>query len=153
MLQESRYGTHMVSGANAYGVIQILPSTGRLIAEDLGLDFEAEWLFDPGYNIRLAAWYLGALAKRFQGQLPLAIASYNGGPRLLSFHLKQYPGLDMEELIESLPAHQSRNYTRKVMEHLYRYLSIYTPPQYGRSVMEQLISDEVNTVEEAEPSY
>jgi len=153
MLQESRYSPEMISGAKAFGVLQILRSTAKRIAEDNQLPYEDAWLFDPGYNIRLAAWYLGALARRFQGQLPLAIASYNGGPRLLSFHLHQYPGLDLESTLESLPAHQSRNYARKVMEHLHRYLAIYTSPQTLRSVMERLITDRVEARQLNEPSY
>ncbi len=153
MLQESRYGTQMISGAKALGVLQILPSTSRKIAKDIGIPYKEEWLFEAGYNIRQAAWYLGSLAKRFQGQLPLAIASYNGGPRLLSFIMTQYPDLEMEELIESMPTHQSRNYARKVIEHMHRYLAIYASKSERIRVMRSLFPRSLNRTEGPEPSY
>ena len=153
MLQESRYGTQMISGANAFGVLQILPSTARKIAIDIQVPYTERWLFDAGYNIRQAAWYLGALAKRFRGQLPLASASYNGGPLLLSFHMKQYPDLEMPELIEALPTHQSRNYVRKVIEHLHRYLGIYESAERRLKVMRSLFPKSLNRNDGTTPAY
>lgn len=153
MLQESRYGTQMISGANARGVLQILPSTARKIASDIGVPYEERWLYDAGYNIRLAAWYLGALKRRFKDQIPLASASYNGGPLLLSFHMKQYDNLEMPELIEALPTHQARNYVRKVIEHLHRYLAIYTTSGERDSVMRSLFPVALNRNEGTIPGY
>ena len=153
MLQESRYGTHMISGANARGVLQILPSTARKIASDIGVPYEESWLYDAGYNIRLAAWYLGALNRLFMKQTPLASASYNGGPLLLSFHMKQYPTLEMPELIEALPTHQARNYVRKVIEHLHRYLAIYASSAERDSVMRSLFPAALNRTEGNIPNY
>lgn len=154
MLQESRYGEMMVSGANAYGLIQILPSTGRLLARDEGLPFShPDDLFDPGYNVRLAAAYLAGLNGRFRGQLPLSVASYNGGPKLLSFHMKQNPGLDLDILIETLPAHQSRNYTRKVIEHMHRYATIYGTDGSRRALMSQSVAQKTNYDEAPGPEY
>lgn len=153
MLQESRYGTQMISGANARGVLQILPSTARKIASDIGVPYEEAWLYDAGYNIRLAAWYLGALKRRFMDQIPLASASYNGGPLLLSFHMKQYDNLEMPELIEALPTHQARNYVRKVIEHLHRYLAIYATSGERDSVMRSLFPVALNRNEGTVPAY
>jgi len=153
MLQESRYGTHMISGADARGVLQILPSTARKIAIDIGVPYEEEWLYDGAYNIRLAAWYLGALNKRFQSQTPLASASYNGGPLLLSFIMKQYPTLDMLELIESMPTHQARNYVRKVIEHYHRYLGIYRSAEERKVSMRKLFPAKLSRKEGTIPAY
>jgi soluble lytic murein transglycosylase len=154
MLQESRYGPHMVSGAKAYGLIQILPSTARLIAKDIGLVHRSpDELFDVAVNVRMGAYYLGALAKRFGDQLPLSIAAYNGGPRLLSFHMKQYPGLDLEALLESLPAHQSRNYARKVLEHMHRYAAIYGTPKDRVALMSRAAGLTASYADGDAPSY
>ena len=153
MLQESRYSPYAVSNAPAYGVLQLLRRTARRICDGLTIGYDPHDLFEAGTNIRLGAWYLGALARRFHGQLPLAVASYNGGPKLLSFHMDTHKGLDMETLIEDLPTHQSRNYVRKVLEHYYRYLAIYASPAERDEQMKALIPDQVDTTYEQEPSY
>ncbi|NUN16080.1 MAG: transglycosylase SLT domain-containing protein [Myxococcales bacterium] len=153
MLQESRYGPEMISGAKAFGLIQILRSTARRISRDIGVEYDPELLFDPGYNLRLGGAYLAALTRRFHGQLPLGMAAYNGGPLLLSFHMKQYPGLTLPESIESLPTHQSRNYARKVVEHMHRYLALYESPQNRKKVMEMGVRQELNYSELSTPDY
>lgn len=153
MLQESRYGPEMISGAKAFGLIQILRSTARRIARDIGVEYDPELLFDPGYNLRLGGAYLAALTRRFQGQLPLGMAAYNGGPLLLSFHMKQYPGLTLPESIESLPTHQSRNYARKVVEHMHRYLALYETPQNRKTIMETGVRTTLNYTELQTPDY
>ena len=153
MLQESRYNPYAVSNAPAFGVLQLLQRTARRICDEAHIDYDPHDLYDPGTNIRLAAWYLGALIRRFHGQAPLAVASYNGGPRLLSFHMETHPGLDLETLIEDLATHQSRNYVRKVLEHFHRYLAIYETPATRRERMAALFPATLDYETEVEPSY
>lgn len=153
MLQESRYNPRAVSNAPAFGVLQLLQRTARRICSEIGIDYDPHDLFDPGTNVRLAAWYLGALKRRFKDQTPLAVASYNGGPKLLSFHMDTHPGLDLETLIEDLATHQSRNYCRKVLEHFHRYLAIYASPAERKAQMEALFPAVLDYVYEQEPSY
>ncbi|MCA9541776.1 MAG: transglycosylase SLT domain-containing protein, partial [Myxococcales bacterium] len=128
MLQESRYKARARSHAGALGPMQILPRTGRLIAARLGFpagDFFDERLFDPGVALRHAAWYLDALRHEYRGNLVLAMAAYNGGPRRVGEHLETVPDLPFDVSIEEIGAHESRNYCRKVVDHLVRYVSLY----------------------------
>lgn len=130
MLQESRFKAEAISGAGALGAMQILPRTGRRIAAQIGFpsgDFYAEHLFDPGVALRHAAWYLAALKDDFGGNILLAIAAYNGGPVRFAEHLRNHQALPFDVLIEEIGAHESRNYVRKVADHLVRFTTLYAP--------------------------
>ena len=83
---ESNFHHAAVSPMGARGLMQIMPETGRHLADALhrerGLrpaDFRPEWLDDPSHNIRLGTFYLHGLRKRFQ-DLNLALIAYNLGP-------------------------------------------------------------------------
>ena len=75
---ESAYQTFAYSHGRASGLWQIIPSTGRF----LGL--KQNWWYDGRRDIiestRAAVRYLDGLAKEFNGDWELALASYNAGP-------------------------------------------------------------------------
>ncbi len=74
---ESDFEATARSRANAHGVMQILwPGT----AKHLGIHRLSE-LYDPCTNIDAGARYLKELLARYQGNLHLALAAYNYGPR------------------------------------------------------------------------
>ena len=130
MLQESRYQPHVVSHAQAMWLLQFLERTGARVQEALGwppAPFYGERLFDPAVSVRYAAWYLRRLWDDL-GHPILAMAAYNGGPTRVADHMEALSSLPMTELIEELGAHESRNYMRKVTDHLLRYLALYAPP-------------------------
>ena len=60
-LVESGYKSNAVSGANAQGLYQIWPSTGRMLARVRGWEYTEDMLFDPEKNTELAALYLDIL--------------------------------------------------------------------------------------------
>jgi soluble lytic murein transglycosylase len=58
---------------------------------------------------------------QFDGNLPLAIASYNAGPGRVNQWIKQFgdprnPNVDMIDWIETIPVYETRNYVQRVME-------------------------------------
>lgn len=127
MRTESFYQPGIMSVSNARGLMQLLPSTGNKIAACLGRsDPHPEALFAPENNIRFGAWYLAAMIKDFDGQYPLAIASYNGGPFNVRRWVQQAGDLTMEEFIETIPFDQTRLYVKKVMAEMYQYRLLYT---------------------------
>jgi len=75
---ESAYQTFAYSHGRASGMWQIIPSTGRF----LGL--KQNWWYDGRRDIiestKAALHYLDSLAKQFDGDWELALASYNAGP-------------------------------------------------------------------------
>ena len=128
MLQESRFTARVRSHAGALGPMQVLPRTGRRIARIIGFpggDFLSARLYEPGVALGHAAWYLAALRGELGGSLLLAAAAYNGGPRRMAEHLQRHQDLPFDVLIEEIGAHETRNYVRKIADHLVRYASLY----------------------------
>ncbi len=123
MRVESVYQKDIVSYAGAIGLCQIMPRTGQLIAAARGKDdYTAADLLDPETNLDFAAWYLRSLIERFDGHVPLAIASYNGGPhnvrRWLEDHAREMP---LDAFLEHIPFDQTHRYVRRVLTHYRAY--------------------------------
>ena len=76
---ESRFDAQAVSRANARGLYQIWPATGRLLLRGLGWDYDEASLFDPEKNTEAAALYLDILFATY-GDPEMVLAEYNGGP-------------------------------------------------------------------------
>lgn len=123
MRVESVYNPRIISYAGAIGLMQIMPRTGRLIAHRLRRDeFTVDQLLVPEVNIDFAAWYLASLLERWEGRLPLAIASYNGGPhnvrRWMRDHAETMP---LDAFLERIPFEQTHRYVRRVLTHYEAY--------------------------------
>ncbi|MDI6732280.1 MAG: transglycosylase SLT domain-containing protein, partial [Candidatus Margulisbacteria bacterium] len=129
--EESRFKPSARSRSNARGLMQIIPSTGRAIAKDLKMKkFRTAKLHDPTTNIDMGTYYLSNLIGRFDGNVYLALAGYNGGPNRIKKYIKTwYNGdqeqLDIDEFIESIPVRETRLYVQKVMESYFNYKRIY----------------------------
>lgn len=123
MRVESIYNRRIVSTAGAVGLMQIMPRTGRLIADQLGMrNFDTTDLLDPETNVELSAWYLASLLQRFDQRLPLAIAAYNGGPHNVRLWLRQsHPSMPLDVFLERIPFEQTHRYVRRVLSHMAAY--------------------------------
>lgn len=75
---ESDFDKKAVSKSGAMGLMQILPSTAKWIAEELDIDFEKQNLFEPELNIRFGCFYLKYLLDKF-GDMEIVICAYNAG--------------------------------------------------------------------------
>jgi soluble lytic murein transglycosylase-like protein len=78
-LVESGYDPQARSHADARGLYQIWPSTGRLLARALGWTYDDSLLFDPEKNTQAAALYLDVLFSTYNDP-QMVLAEYNGGP-------------------------------------------------------------------------
>lgn len=76
---ESRYDPEAKSPADARGLYQIWPTTGRLLLRSLGWNYEDAALYDPEKNTEAAALYLDILFSAYSDP-QLVLAEYNGGP-------------------------------------------------------------------------
>jgi soluble lytic murein transglycosylase len=123
MRVESIYNRRIVSYAGAVGLMQIMPTTGRRIALQLGKsEYAVSDLLDPTTNVQMAAWYLRSLIDRFDGRLPLAIASYNGGPHNVRVWMSQHhPSVPLDAFLERIPFSQTHRYVRRVLTHYAAY--------------------------------
>ena len=124
--QESEFNPRVVSYANAYGLMQLEPSTGRQMARQTGLSnhLDPNALLDPAVNIKLGCAYLKQTLDRFGGQQEYAFASYNAGESRVDDWKASgdYGGID--EWVESIPFEQTRDYVQALMrnEQIYREL-------------------------------
>ena len=86
---ESGYYNFARSHVNALGLMQVLPSTGAEVAEQLGIEWNGEaTLFDPTRNIEIGSYYLGKLYERYRDR-DRALASYNWGPTAIARRLSR----------------------------------------------------------------
>lgn len=129
--QESAMEAQARSSADARGLMQLLPSTARLVARRARQRVpDAPDLYDPGTNIALGSYHLAWLLNRFQGQTPLAIAAYNAGEHRVDRWLRDAQGLPMDVWIEQIPFRETRNYVKNVLafRHVYGHkLNLPTP--------------------------
>ena len=127
MREESHYRVDARSSVGALGLLQLMPSTATQLARQHDRpDFEVEDLFDPETNIALGARYLDQLARRFDGRLSAAIASYNAGPRRVSIWLQGDAGkLEDDVWVENIPYDQTRAYVKRVQRSLHVYERFY----------------------------
>jgi len=78
---ESAWMSDAHSGADARGLMQLLPGTAELVAKRNGLNWGGgDTLYDPTVNITLGTRYLAQMAERYNGAPWLASAAYNAGP-------------------------------------------------------------------------
>jgi soluble lytic murein transglycosylase len=123
MRVESVYQRRIVSHAGAVGLMQIMPRTGRLIADELGERGRTTTdLLDPQTNLEYAAWYLSSLLARMNGRLPLAIASYNGGPHNVRRWIRNYgEHVPLDAFLERIPFSETKRYVRRVLGYYGQY--------------------------------
>ena len=98
---ESAFDPKAVSKKGALGLMQIMPQNLEA--------FRVHDPFDPWQNIMGGTRYLKVLIKRFGGQVPLALAAYNAGPRTVDTH-RGIP-----------PIAETQAYVERVMKFFYLY--------------------------------
>lgn len=124
--EESRFQSRALSHSSAHGLMQIIPGTGKIISNALGLRYSRWNMYDPRVNIQMGTYYLASLIKRFDGNVPLALAGYNGGPVRVKKWLNNYDKFDLDEFVEDIPISETRNYVKKVMKSYYGYKRVYS---------------------------
>ena len=121
MRQESGFDPAIVSPARAVGLMQLMPATARHVAGELSMPFEDADLVRPDVNLEIGAFYIAKLLKMFSGQVVLAAAAYNAGPRAVSHWLE--PGVDdeLDLFVARIPYDETRLYVARVAQNLSRY--------------------------------
>jgi soluble lytic murein transglycosylase len=126
IMAESDWNPRAFSRVGARGLMQLMPDTGRRVAQNLGVavSFDDQ-LFDPALNLKLGVTYLGELSRRFEGRLPLMLASYNAGEEQVSAWWSKRAGDDIEEFIANIPFRETRRYVQRVYVNYAQYQRIY----------------------------
>ena len=113
---ESAWMSDARSGADARGLMQLVPGTASIVASKNGLPWAgAESLYDGPTNIQLGTRYLAQMAARYNGAPWLASAAYNAGPNKLDQWLGQRGSLPPDLFIASIPYKETREYVARVM--------------------------------------
>jgi soluble lytic murein transglycosylase len=130
MREESHFKPDTLSRSNAMGLMQILPSTGKWIAQKVGhRRFNKNHLWKPEVNVKFGCWYLKYLSDLFNADLFLASASYNGGQGNIQRKVEKgpYAHLGVLERLDKVPLPETRDYYKKVMGSYWNYGRIYQP--------------------------
>jgi soluble lytic murein transglycosylase len=123
--QESTFDAEVRSVANAWGLMQIVPATGRQLARSLGIRrFTTSMLTNPETNIRMGTLYFSRLVQQFGGTY-YALASYNAGENRVVRWKAERPGLDEDEFIDDIPFPETQNYVKRILGTAEDYRQLY----------------------------
>ena len=112
---ESIFNPKARSGANAMGLMQVLPGTGATVANSLGVPWGgAASLYDSDTNIMLGTAYLRQMLNKY-GLPYVAIAAYNAGPTPTARWQSQRPGFDADFWIETISYKETREYVARIL--------------------------------------
>jgi soluble lytic murein transglycosylase len=123
--QESEFNPAARS-AYAYGLMQVRPSTGRMMARREGIRApSARGLLEPGINIRLGTRYLQGQLSQWEGDWIKTLAAYNAGPSRVKRWVEQYGYDDPAEFVENIPFTETRDYVQAVLRNGQVYRELY----------------------------
>jgi peptidoglycan lytic transglycosylase len=123
--QESEFDPRAISRANAYGLMQLLPSVGKSMAREEGIShFETFQLLDPAMNIRLGTRYLRQMLDKFGGVEAYALAAYNAGDTRVVDWQSAGPYQGIDEFVESIPFTETREYVEAILRNMETYKAI-----------------------------
>ena len=119
--QESSFDRAAVSHAGACGLMQLMPGTAREQAGKMGYGYDYGRLTsDPAYNVMLGSAYFQRLVSQWDGNYPLAVASYNAGAGNVRKWVRAYGDPrstgDIVGWIERIPFEETRGYVQRVLE-------------------------------------
>jgi soluble lytic murein transglycosylase len=125
--QESAFWAKARSRADARGLMQVLPTTGRELARGAGLvGFSADnHLYEAQINIHLGMAFFVDMRRRFGEDLPIILSAYNAGPSRAR-RWRQYPeARDMPRFVERIPFAETRGYVKNVTANRAIYAWLY----------------------------
>jgi soluble lytic murein transglycosylase len=123
--QESNFDAGIRSSANAVGLMQVLPSTGRRYARKMSVrPFSERSLTNPEINVLIGTQYFSDLLNRF-GAPHFALASYNAGESRVQRWLNEAPGLPEDEFVDNIPFPETQNYVKRILGTAEDYRRLY----------------------------
>jgi soluble lytic murein transglycosylase len=123
--QESEFNPNAISHANAVGLMQLLPGTGKKVAKDLKIHhFTPSQLYTPTMNLQLGTKYFKSMVDRF-GSFEYALAAYNAGADRVEDWKSQGKYRDTAEFVESIPFTETREYVQAIVRNTNVYKQLY----------------------------
>lgn len=121
---ESNFDENALSNKGAIGIMQLMPSTAKWLAEKLNTGFSEDKLYDGEYNLMLGSYYLSYLIDYFQDE-KLGICAYNAGQGNVSSWLKNEEYSKDGQSLDVIPFEETRNYCNKVFKNYNYYKNRY----------------------------
>jgi soluble lytic murein transglycosylase len=123
--QESEFNPGAKSRANAYGLMQLRPATGRMLGKQQGMIVPTNLLLNPGVSIKLGTEYLRQQLASWDGDLFRTLAAYNAGPGRVHQWLMWSNYREPAEFVESIPFTETREYIQAVLRNADIYRELY----------------------------
>jgi soluble lytic murein transglycosylase len=124
--QESEFNPTAVSHANAYGLMQLLPSVGKGMAHEVKFrGFSTDRLLDPPVNLQLGTRYFKEMVNEYNGQVEYALAAYNAGTNRVADWRQSGTYKDIDEFVESIPFTETREYVQAITRNAAVYKILY----------------------------
>ncbi|MSP56528.1 MAG: tetratricopeptide repeat protein [Myxococcales bacterium] len=123
--EESNFNQQIKSHAGACGLSQLMPTTASGVASRMGLSFSAADIWMPATNLKIGAYYLNSLHKRYNGDSALTLAAYNAGEGNMDKWLALRPNAPLDEIVEAIPLRETRMYVKRVSSTWQTYRLVY----------------------------
>jgi len=124
--QESEFDAKVTSRANARGLTQIEPATGRELSRKLKIPkYTTAKLFQPSLNLQFGTYYLRLVTDQLGGHTEAALAAYNAGMTRAKSWLTWGNFQEPAEFVETVPFTQTRGYIQAVLRNADAYRRIY----------------------------
>ena len=126
--QESEFNPNAISRANAVGLMQLLPVTGKKVAKEVKMHhISPSQLYTPTVNLQLCTRYFKSMVDKF-GSFEYALAAYNAGSDRVEDWLATGKYRDAQEFVESIPFTETREYVQAIMRNANVYKQLYGTP-------------------------
>lgn len=120
--QESSFNPLARSSADAFGLMQLIPSSADRASVRAGFKLDSHLeLFDPEKNIPLGTAFIRELLDQWKSQFVLAVASYNANEKAIAGWVKTRFHGDPLAFIEDIPYEETRNYIKLVVRNYVFY--------------------------------
>ena len=127
--QESEFNPSAISRADAIGLMQLLPVTGKRMASELKVRrYSVGMLVEPSINVQLGTRYFRQLVQKFDGRLELALAAYNAGADRVEEWRSSGNFREPAEFVESIPFTETREYVQAILRNAGIYHRLYDTP-------------------------
>lgn len=134
MRQESRFVTKARSNVGAAGLMQVMPATGKWVANKIGVKLGPGDLHDPDTNVMLGTTYMRLVLESLDNHPVLASAAYNAGPGRARKWRDVKP-LEGAIYAETIPFSETRDYVKKVMSNAVFYQTVMTGSSPSLKIM------------------
>ncbi|MBD3322398.1 MAG: transglycosylase SLT domain-containing protein [Chitinivibrionales bacterium] len=83
--------------------------------------FVLDSLYSPSKNIEYGAYYIKKVLDQFDGNIVLALASYNGGPHNAKKWLARNKHQTFDMFVENIGFSETRKYVKRVLANYWTY--------------------------------